>query len=159
MSVKIKELGNHLFTKTELFTGMDTDLDKADKALLNESAKLQETIKKLDSIDGRLTEMARLTGKLSEEQRIVFLKQRATKAHLQVKLTKINEELSELEKEEKMKASIVIYGKVYPNTFMHFGKYSKVIRQTVKSLKFHFSKGEVRSIPLDTGRNDPLLRK
>lgn len=140
---------------------MDTDLDKAEKALLNESAKLQETIKKLDSIDGRLTEMARLTGKLSEEQRIVFLKQRATIAHLQVKLTKINEELSELEKdkEEKMKASIVIYGKVYPNTFMHFGKYSKVIRQTVKSLKFHFSKGEVRSNPLGTGRNDPLLRK
>ncbi len=75
---------------------MDTDLDKADKALLNESAKLQEAIKKLDNIDGRLTEIARLTGKLSEEHRIIILKQRATKAHLQVKqvkLTKIKEEL------------------------------------------------------------------
>ncbi|MGV3264776.1 hypothetical protein [Cytobacillus pseudoceanisediminis] len=68
-------------------------MDKADKALLNESAKLQEAIKKLDSIDGRLTEMASLTGKLSEEHRIIILKQRASKAHFQVKLTKINEEL------------------------------------------------------------------
>ncbi|UOE57182.1 DUF342 domain-containing protein [Cytobacillus oceanisediminis] len=159
--MEIKELGNHLFTKTELFAGMNSNLDKAEKELLNESAKLQETIKKLDSIEGRLTEMARLTGKLSEEQRTIILKQRATKAHLQDKLTKINEELAELEKEkdEKMNASILIYGKVYPNTSMHFGKYSKVIRQTVKSFKFHFSKGEIRSDPLETAKNDPLLRK
>ncbi|MBX9972432.1 DUF342 domain-containing protein [Cytobacillus firmus] len=158
--MEIKELGNHLFTKTELFAGMNSNLDKAEKDLLNESAKLQETIKKLESIEGRLTEMARFTGKLSEEQTTIILKQRATKAHLQDKLTKINEELAELdkEKEEKMNASILIYEKVYPNTSMHFGKYSKVIRQTVKSFKFHFSKGEIRSDPLETAKNDPLLR-
>ncbi|MBN8199616.1 DUF342 domain-containing protein [Bacillus sp. NTK034] len=159
--MEIKELGNHLFTKTELFAGMDSKLAKAEKDLLNESARLQETIKKLDSIEGRLTEMARLTGNLSEEQRTIILKQRATKAHLQDKLTKLNEELAELEKEkeEKINASILIYGKVYPNTTMHFGKYSKVIRQTVKSFKFRFSNGEIRSDPLETAKNDPLIRK
>jgi uncharacterized protein len=148
--IEIKELGNHLFTKTELFAGMDSNLDNAKKDLLNEAANLQETIKKLESIEGRLTEMERLTGKLTDEQRIVILKQRATKAHLQNKLNKINEDLAELEreKEEKMNASILIYGQLYPNTSIHFGKYSKVIRQTVKSLKFHFLKGEIRSEPL-----------
>ncbi|WP_370221915.1 DUF342 domain-containing protein [Cytobacillus sp.] len=159
--MEIKELGNHLFTKTELFAGMDSKWAKAEKDLLNESARLQETIKKLDSIEGRLTEMARLTGNLSEEQRTIILKQRATKAHLQDKLSKLNEELAELEKEkeEKINASILIYGKVYPNTTMHFGKYSKVIRQTVKSFKFRCSNGEIRSDPLETAKNDPLIRK
>ncbi|KAF0820398.1 hypothetical protein KIS4809_0978 [Bacillus sp. ZZV12-4809] len=148
--IEIKELGNHLFTKTELFAGMDSHLDSAEMNLLNETAQLQETIKKLDSIEGRLTEMARLTGKLTDEQRTIILKQRATKAHLMNKLHKINEDLAELEKEkeEKMNASILIYGQLYPNTSIHFGKFSKVIRKTVKSLKFHCSKGEIRSEPL-----------
>ncbi|MEH6990674.1 FapA family protein [Cytobacillus firmus] len=148
--IEIKELGNHLFTKTELLAGMDSNVDNTQKELLNETAKLHESIKKLDSIEGRLTEMAKLTGKLTDEQRIIILKQRATKAHLQKKMSKINEDLAELEreKEEKMNASILIYGQIYPNTAIHFGKYSKVIRQTVKSLKFHFLKGEIRSEPL-----------
>jgi uncharacterized protein len=148
--IELKELGNHLFTKTELFAGVDANLESAVKNLLNETAQLQETIKKLDSIEGRLTEMARLTGKLTDEQKIIILKQKATKAHLLNKLSKINEELAELEREkdEKMNASILIYGQLYPNTSIHFGKYSKVIRKTVKSLKFHFFKGEIRSEPL-----------
>ncbi|MCM3704171.1 MULTISPECIES: DUF342 domain-containing protein [Cytobacillus] len=150
--IEIRELGNHLFTKTELFAGMDSNsnMDSIQKELVNETAKLHESIKKLDSIEGRLTEMAKLTGKLTDEQRIIILKQRATKAHLQNKLSKINEDLAvlEREKEEKMNVSILIYGQIYPNTSIHFGKYSKVIRETVKSLKFHFLKGEIRSEPL-----------
>lgn len=59
--IKIKELGNHLFTKTELLAGMDSNVDNTQKELLNETAKLHESIKKLDSIEGRLTEMAKLT--------------------------------------------------------------------------------------------------
>ncbi|WP_404323895.1 hypothetical protein LG298_09300 [Cytobacillus firmus] len=47
--------------------------------------------------------MAKLTGNLTEEQRIIILKQRATKAHLQNKLSKINEDLAELEREKEEK--------------------------------------------------------
>ncbi|MGM0775148.1 MAG: DUF342 domain-containing protein [Bacillota bacterium] len=148
--IEIKELGNHLYTKTELLAGNDSNVHNAEEDLLNESAILHESFKKLDSIEGRLTEMAKLTGKPTDEQRIIILKQRATKAHLQNKLSKLNEDLAELEreKEEKMNTSILIYGQIYPNTVIHFGKYSKVIQQTVKSLKFHFLKGEIKSEPL-----------
>lgn len=105
---------------------MDTDLDKAEKALLNESAKLQEAIKKLDSIDGRLTEMARLTGKLSEEHRIIILKQRATKAHLQVKLTKINEELPNWKKIKMKNESFDCY--LWEGLSKHFYAFWKIFK-------------------------------
>ncbi|KON89063.1 hypothetical protein AF332_21220 [Sporosarcina globispora] len=159
--IEIKELGNHLFTKTDIFAGLDSNLDKAVKDLQNESINLQGTIKKLDSIEGRLTEIAKLKGKMSEEQRTIILKQRATKAHLKTKLTKINEELDELEvkKEEILRASILIYEKVFPNTALHFGKYSKVVQQTAKSIMFYFSKGEIRSDHLENTKSEPLLRK
>lgn len=103
---------------------MDTDLDKADKALLNESAKLQEAIKKLDSIDGRLTEMARLTGKLSEEHRIIILKQKG--AHLQVKLTKINEELPNWKKIKMKNESFDCY--LWEGLYKHFYAFWKIFK-------------------------------
>ncbi|PWW27344.1 hypothetical protein DFO73_10883 [Cytobacillus oceanisediminis] len=157
--IEIKESGNHLFTKTELHAGIDTALAEKEKALMNESLMLHNNHKKLESIEKKLLEMARLTGRLTEEQKSIILNQRTTKAHIQSELKKMTEKLEALEreKEEKMGASVIIHDNVFPNTALHFGKYSKVIHQRNRCVRFYFSKGEIRFDPL--GKENSNLNK
>lgn len=144
--IEIKESGNQLFTKTELYAGMDSALDEKENALRKESLILCDNHKKLENIEKKLLEMSKQSGRLSEEQKSIILKQRTTKAHLQSELKKINEKLEVLkkEKDEKSRAFIVIHNKVFPNTVLHFGKYSTVIKDRSGSVRYSFSKGEIR---------------
>ncbi|MBT2688583.1 DUF342 domain-containing protein [Bacillus sp. ISL-47] len=154
--IEIKESGNHLFTKTELYAGMDAALAEKEKALMDETLMLRDNHKKLDSIEKKLLEIARLIGRLTDDQKSIILKQRTTKAHIQSERKKLAQKLIDLEreKEEKLGAAVLIHERVFPNTALHFGKYSKVIQQKNRCVKYYFTMGEIRFEPLVKGKSD-----
>ncbi|MBS4189256.1 DUF342 domain-containing protein [Bacillus sp. FJAT-49705] len=147
--IHVKEVGNHLYTKTDLQATIDSSLDERERELQAEKSKLNESFKKLSSIEQKLQEIEKKTGKLSTEQRTIISKQRSTKYHINEQLTKINDELEHIEeRNEKIKSTIYIYEIIHPNTTLHFGKYAMQIQQKHSAAKFFFLNGEIVSEPI-----------
>ena len=148
--IHVKEVGNHLFTKTELRANVDPAIDEREKELLSERMKLNENLEKLSNIEQRLLGIAKMTGSLSQEQRIAILKQRSTKQHLIGQLSNIDNELRQLEeaKNELNESSIFIYETVYPNTTLRVGKYAIQLQYKKSSARFLLQGGEIVSEPI-----------
>ncbi|MEH7344858.1 FapA family protein [Bacillus sp. JJ1532] len=145
--IHVKEVGNHLFTKTELQAYLDTSLTEREKELHLERAKLHGNLEKLSNIEQKL---AKLTGNLSQEQKVVILKQRSTKQNIVEQITKVDEELRQLEEaiNDRQDSSIYIYETVYPNTTLRFGKYAMQLQHKQSSARFLLQGGEIMSEPI-----------
>ncbi|MFE8699102.1 FapA family protein [Cytobacillus sp. FJAT-54145] len=148
--IHVKNVGNHLFTKTDLFIGFDPILADTEMKLKQEIFSVSENIKKIDEIESKIIEVAKKSGQLSEEHKTLILKQRATKKHFTTQIEDLNETLQELEdeKQERLMASVFIYDTVYPNTTLHFGKYSQNIQRKHTYVRFYFSNSEVAFEPI-----------
>ncbi|QED47567.1 DUF342 domain-containing protein [Cytobacillus dafuensis] len=148
--IHVKEVGNHLYTKTDLQATIDSSFDERERELQAEKSKLIESFEKLSSIEQRIQEIEKRTGNLSTEQRTIILKQRSTKYHINEQLTKVNDELEQIKEErnEKIISTIYIYETIHPNTTLHFGKYAMQIQQKHSAVKFSFLNGEIVSDPI-----------
>ncbi|MBY0120669.1 FapA family protein [Bacillus sp. S/N-304-OC-R1] len=145
--IYLKEVGNRLFTKTELQAFTDTTLAEKEQELKIEMAKLKDNIEKLSSIEQKLLEIEKKSGNLSPEQKMAILKQKSTKQHLQEQLLNMNQELRQLEEEknERQDPSIYVYESVYPNTTVQFGKYALQIQHKQTSVRYYLDSGEISS--------------
>ncbi|WP_066288964.1 DUF342 domain-containing protein [Bacillus sp. FJAT-29937] len=148
--IHVKEVGNHLFTKTELQACFDISLANKEKELHVERAKLHDNLVKLSNIERKLLEIAKLTGKLSQEQKKVILKQRSTKQHIVGQIKNVEEELRQLEEalNERLDSSIYIYETVYPNTTLRFGKYAIQLQHKQSTARYSLQGGEIMSEPI-----------
>lgn len=140
-----KEIGNHLFTKTYLFIGSETNLVEKEQAIRTEIKKLTETIKKLNMIE-RKFERAKQAGSLSQQQLLLLSKQKVTINQLTEQLFEKDEELKEIEAaiQEESIPTVCVRDTVYPNTHIQFGKYAKVIQKEHQNAKFWFDEGDIR---------------
>ncbi|WNS77200.1 FapA family protein [Bacillus sp. DTU_2020_1000418_1_SI_GHA_SEK_038] len=148
--IHVKEVGNHLFTKTELQAHLDTSLADREKELHLERAKLIDNLEKLSNIERKLLGIAKLTGNLTQEQKVVILKQKSTKQHIVGQITNIDEELRQLEEalNERQDSSIYIYETVFPNSTLRFGKYAKQLQHKQSSARFLLQGGEIVTEPI-----------
>ncbi|MDZ5473455.1 FapA family protein [Bacillus sp. 31A1R] len=148
--VHIKELGNHLFTRTDIYLAHDPSIDENEKKLKNELISVSENLKKIDVLEAKLIEIGRLKGHFTPDQKEMIMKQRATKQHLLTQLEKLNNDMAVLEDErkEQLEAGLFIYDIVYPNTAIHFGRYSKILQQKHSYVKFHYLNGDIEFEPL-----------
>ncbi|PLR97253.1 DUF342 domain-containing protein [Bacillus sp. T33-2] len=149
-NIYVKELGNRLFTKTELAVGWDPALDKQAAQLRSEIEAIAANIKKLTEIESKLLQVLKTSGQLSAEQVILVKKQRATRLGMEKELAACNERLAETEEDRlgMLKATLSIYDKVYPNTKIYFGKYAYTTNQTMSNVQFFFDDGEIQTKPI-----------
>jgi uncharacterized protein (DUF342 family) len=148
--IKVKELGNRLYTKTEITIGFDPALDEREKIIKEELEKNAESLKKLNALEHKLIESARLKGQVSEQEKNLILKQRATKNQLIAESNDLNRQLLEIEEEryEKQCGAVYVYDIAYPNVIFHFGKYSKSINREHSFVRFFVSGGEISFDPI-----------
>ncbi|KAB2337535.1 DUF342 domain-containing protein [Cytobacillus depressus] len=148
--IHVKEVGNQLFTKTDMQMTIDLSLVEKEQALKIEKAELTDNISKLINIEKKLNEVAKKSGSLTPKQRITILKQRSTKQHIEKQLSLINEELWQLEevKKEAEQLSIYIYESIYPNTSFQFGKYALKLQHKQSKARYFLQDGEIISKPI-----------
>ncbi|UII57436.1 FapA family protein [Cytobacillus spongiae] len=143
--IHVKELGNHLFTKSEIYAGWDPMIEEVEKSLNQQLNEKKANIEKLTEIENKLLHLLKATGNLSAEQKDLLLKQRSTKEQFTKELAGILENLEDLQEKrlEQLLAKIYVYETVHPNTYIHFGKYTKHIQQKHAYAKFYFKNGEI----------------
>lgn len=148
--IHVKELGNHLYTKTDLTVGYDPSYEKRMKKLKEEEEKITENVKKLEKIENSLIEAVKTRGNLSAQEKDVILKQRTTKNQLLIQMKDIKNQIQSLEEEKNNRSnySISIYDKIHPNTSLHFGKYTKSIQTVHTYVKFFVKDNEIVFEPL-----------
>ncbi|WP_019152762.1 DUF342 domain-containing protein [Robertmurraya massiliosenegalensis] len=148
--IHVKVLGNDLFTKTEIFVGFDPSIHKKEVKLKEELEEISENIKKLNLIENRLVEQAKIKGHASTKEQLLISKQRVTKRELQSKLKELEKQLEgiEVEKMNQGRYGVYVYDKVNPNTSLNFGKYVKLIRKTHTYVKFFLDHNEIKFEPI-----------
>lgn len=148
--IHVKEVGNHLFTKTELYVGYDSSIEQKEIELRKEMKEISENIKKLRMIENKLVEAAKIKGKPTTQEQALIVKQRATKQQLELKLAQVEGELEAIEakKGNREHYAVYIYEKIYPNTSLCFGKYVRVIQKTHSYVKFLLENKEIVFQPI-----------
>jgi hypothetical protein len=144
-NIFVKELGNELFTKTELAVGWDPFLEKRERDILEQMNSAKANISKLIEIESKLADLVKLTGKVSREQQEMIIKQRATRKSIQHTLKELEADLDSLagEKQERLDSSLFVLDKVYPNAKMFFGKYALMTNRIYKMARFSLDQSEI----------------
>ena len=142
----MKDLGNELFTKTELAIGYDPALEKSEKDISARIDSAHATITKLNEIEKKLLGLVKTTGKLTAEQQQVILKQRATRKIVENQMLQSKDELAKLqvEKQDRLDSSLYVYEKVFPNSKVYFGKYAFVTNKVHKKVSMVLDNSEIR---------------
>lgn len=148
--IHVKELGNHLYTKTDLTVGYDPSIEQKEKRLVEEAEKISENVKKLDKIENMMIEASKAKGQITEQEKELIIKQRTTKNQLLSQLTEIQKQLKfmDKEKENRGKHCIYVYDKIHPNSSLHFGKYTKLIQTSHSYVKFSLNNSEIVFEPI-----------
>lgn len=149
-NIFVKGLGNELYTKTELAVGWDPMLEKSENEMIQTIENAKENIKKLTEIEVKLAEIVKQSGKFTEEQQRMISKQRATRQSIENSLLELTDELNILlfEKQDRLKSTLNVFDKVFPNTKVYFGKYAQVTNQVYKQVSFSLENSEIRILPL-----------
>lgn len=148
--IHVKELGNHLYTKTDLTAGYDSSLEQKEKKMKEEADRIAENVKKLDRIESMMVQTAKANGQLTENEKELIIKQRTTKKQLLSQLSNLEQQLKLIDEEKINRGNycIFIYDKIHPNSSLHFGKYTKLIQTTHSYVKFYESNKEIVFDPI-----------
>lgn len=159
-NISVKELGNELFTKTELAVGWDPILEKTELDTFHSIESAKANISKLTEIEVKVAEMGKRAGALTTEQKQMIAKQRNTRLILETNLSEMMAELEflQLEKQDRQYSSLVVHEKVFPNTKVYFGKYAILTNQQYKRVSFHLENSEISIYPIIESES-PLVRK
>lgn len=148
--IHVKELGNHLYTKTDLTVGYDPSIELKEKKLVEEAEEISENVKKLDKIENIMIQASKAKGQITEQEKELIIKQRTTKNQLLSQLSDIQKQIKFIdeEKENRGKHCIFVYDKVHPNSSLHFGKYTKLIQTAHSYVKFYVNNSEIVFEPI-----------
>lgn len=148
--IHVKELGNHLYTKTDLTVGYDPSFEQKEKKLLEEANELSKNVKKLDKIESVMMEASKMKEQITDQEKELLLKQRMTKNKLLFQLSNIQKQLNVIEEEKgnRGKHCIFIYDKIHPNSSLHFGKYIKLIQTVHSYVEFYVNNSEIVFEPI-----------
>ncbi|CAM3738154.1 DUF342 domain-containing protein [Mesobacillus thioparans] len=148
--ISVKELGNELFTKTELAVGWDPLLEKSEQETNASIETAKMNIRKLTEIELKLAELGRRAGTLTNEQRQMIAKQRNTRLKVEQSLGELLADLEflQLEKQDRLNSCLSVYDKVFPNTKVYFGKYAFLTNQIYKKVSFYLDNSEIMIHPI-----------
>ncbi|MEI2355024.1 DUF342 domain-containing protein [Mesobacillus zeae] len=145
-NVYVKELGSHLFAKTDAAAGWDPVLIKEERELNETLQAKRESLRKLEEIEVKISSLAKHTRRLSVQQMEMLEKQKRTKVGIQREIYRHEDRLLaiEIERREQSIAKVCIYGSIYPNVKLHFGKYTCTTSNTLHNVHFGLSGNEIR---------------
>jgi len=149
-SISVVDIGNHHYIQSELFIGAGRYDIEREEQIKQEIKQQLETLEKIKLLGDRLNKRLAYQGSLTVQEQLFLQKQGITEKMLKNKLQQLEEELVSIS-EEKVKsndATLSASGVIYPNTNVHFGKYSKKIHSQFQFVKLFFSQGEIVSVPL-----------
>jgi uncharacterized protein len=149
-NISVKELGNELFTKTELAVGWDPLLEKTEQDTIASIETAKINIRKLTEIEVKLAEIGRHAGTLTNEQKQMIAKQRNTRLQVEKSLEELLADLEflQLEKQDRLISCLTVNDKVFPNTKVFFGKYAFLTNQIYKKVNFHLENSEISINPI-----------
>ena len=133
-SIEAKDIGNRIHTPTQLSVGVDHEDYKKHTALSEEKETLLANMQKLHLISKKLG---------SKEQNVSNSKEKITLTKLHFSQKKIQDQLIEVENQlQKMKlisdtiqySDVKVFGTIYPNTVIAFGKYHRKIDQNYQQV-------------------------
>ncbi|MBT2660185.1 FapA family protein [Bacillus sp. ISL-45] len=159
-NIFVKELGNELFTKTELAVGWDPLLEQAEIETLQFIETAKENIRKLTEIEVKLAGIGNRAGGLKAEQQQMISKQRNTRQNVETGLAELVAELEflKMEKQDRLYSSLFVLERVFPNTKVFFGKYAILTNQLYKKVSFHLENSEISIHPI-VEKESPIVRK
>ncbi|MBT2681379.1 DUF342 domain-containing protein [Bacillus sp. ISL-35] len=149
-NISVKELGNELFTKTELAVGWDPLLEKTEQETIASIETARVNIRKLTEIEVKLAEIGRRAGALTNDQKQMIAKQRNTRLQLEESLAELLADLEflQLEKQDRLNSCLTVNDKVFPNTKVFFGKYAFLTNQIYKKVNFYLENSEISINPI-----------
>lgn len=150
-NIYASDIGNELFTKTELAVGWDAGLEKVEQETFDAFHAVEGNIAKLSAIESKLSELEKQAGKLTVEQQQMLENQRATRLDLERKANELQDQLKliQIEKQERQNSYLLVSGQVYPNVKVYFGKYAYMTNQTFRNVVFRLDHNEVRINPAE----------
>lgn len=148
--IHIKEAGSRTYTKTELQAGYDKTMIEKEHNLQVQKNSINENLEKLQQLETQLMKLEQTAGSLTEEQKIILLKQRSTKNILQQQLENIEEEMFhiDMEKKDKPVPKVYIYDRIHPNVTVQFNKYMRQMQIVHQRCAFYFKNGEIEFEPI-----------
>ncbi|CQR47673.1 hypothetical protein BN1058_02000 [Paraliobacillus sp. PM-2] len=144
-SIEVKNVGNKMYTKTEIAIGINQKDYELENALKKEKQALTDNIDKLHAIGNRLHEKEKTPDGLMPKERILLLKQRKSLHQMKEKVRAIDLELQSLQVElgDEEHIRLIVKGDIYPNTELRFSKYKKTINTLHKFIQIHLKDGEI----------------
>ncbi|WP_230199576.1 DUF342 domain-containing protein [Bacillus testis] len=149
-SVEALDFGNHHYMHTHIFAGDSQRYMEQEATLQKKIAVLNESLVKLASLSEKMKNKNQFAVSISNQDRMMMEKQKVTVRSYTKQLEELEEELVSLQelKIAHEESFVKSQGTMYPNTELHFGKYSKKIHANTSRVKMVLSQGEIVSVPL-----------
>lgn len=144
-SIEVKDIGNKMDTKTEIAIGINQEDAEEETKLLKEKEQILENKEKLRILGESLNKKAESSVGLTGKERVFLLKQRNSVEQADLKLERIEEELSLLQVEigDADQVRLIVKGSLYENVDLSFGKYQMTTRTTQKFSQVYLENGEI----------------
>ena len=140
-SVELKDAGNLHYTRTEIHIGNKEAIEFKKQELDSRYQKNQKTLSKLSYISMKLEE--KLKNANDKRDALLLEKQRKTKNLLIEQMNKLKQERFMLDYELQVEEELIINGCCYPNLYINMGKYSVLLNQIYKSVRFSDKGNEI----------------
>lgn len=143
--VKAKDIGNASHTKTEIQIGINDRYSEEEKRIRGEMDVTNAQLEKVLLILRKLSEKYKRTSTLSEDEILLLKRDKLTQTELTKKLELLESELIELssKQNEATAKSLIATGSLYPNVYVQFGKYKRIINQLFHRVKAQLVNKEI----------------
>jgi len=150
-SVEAVDFGNHHYIPTVIHIGNKQNFVEKEIELKKEIKEKKDYLSKLFILSQRLKQRLETQGSLSTQENQLLKKQDVTTTALNEQIAELEKELSVLRAEQSLVAResfVKARGNIFPNTQVHFGKYSKNIQTDTSYAKLTLRNSEIISVPL-----------
>ncbi|WP_189655115.1 DUF342 domain-containing protein [Bacillus sp. HNG] len=142
--VAAKDIGNALHTKTEIQIGATERYSEEEKRIRTEIDVTKAQLQKVLLILQKLSEKYKRTSNLTEDEVLLLKRDKLTQTELTKKLALLELEFVELSSKQKKESTYIIAaGNLYPNVYIQFGKYKRIINQLFHHVKAQLVNKEI----------------
>lgn len=149
-SIEAIDFGNQHYMQTVLYVGSPPKNLEREAEIHKELKETREALKKLGALFERIKKRQLTHGHITEQDQLLLKKQQLTVSTQEEHLHELEQELLRLRGEGHMDSNVFLKAKgvIYPNTQIHFGKYSKPVQSKIQAVKIYLEYGEIVSSPL-----------
>ncbi|MEH7385756.1 FapA family protein [Bacillus sp. JJ1521] len=143
--ITAKDIGNASHTKTEIQIGIIDRYSEEEKRIRSEMDVTKAQLQKVLLILQKLSEKYKRTSTLTENEILILKRDKLTQTELTKKLELLESVLTELSSKQKEASanSLIATGTLYPNVYVQFGKYKRIINQLFHHVKAQLVNKEI----------------